>query len=497
MGSAWRGVGIVYFCRMPDRPNLLLITTDQQRFDTIHAAGNPYIRTPNLDWLLESGIHFSRGYTDAPVCAPARATMITGRHYWNNPPKIGHFGQLTVEEGTVSLPEVLTQHGYQTKAVGKMHYHPPRQNFGWEDMEILEDYYREMQRHPEKGIPADTGLGQNQMEPGISTVDESNSLTHWIVDRSIDFLETRDPSRPFCLYTSFSKPHPPFDPCLSYWLQYQNAPVPEPVYGDWSASAEEIPPGWMAPTWNLNGADRFGPELLEDVRRAYYAMITQVDYNLGLLFARLRELDLLENTLIIFTADHGEMLGDHHMGAKTTFLEPSAHVPFLVRPPEGERYEGLRGTSCETLACLADIMATSFGAAQVPKDLTRRDGIDLIEAAKGTASRDALSGTCRPFHCEIEGWHKFIFCEQGGAELLFDLENDPQERENLTESPAHAEILGRLRRRMADRLKKMDSPAVRDGKLISASDPLSRTEARTKTWPGHHHPLNTPHDVMH
>lgn len=482
---------------MPERPNLLLITTDQQRFDTIHAAGNPFIRTPNLDWLLESGIHFSRGYTDAPLCAPARSTLITGRHFWNHPQGIGHFGQPTVEAGIDSLPAVLTRHGYQTKAVGKMHYHPPRQNYGWEDMEILEDYYRAMQKAPGHGVPANTGLGQNQMEPGISTVDETQSLTHWIVDQSIDFLETRDPSRPFCLYTSFSKPHPPFDPCLSYWLQYAHAEVPPRTTGNWSADPASIPGGWMGPTWNLNGADAFSDEEVRQVRRAYYALITQIDYNLGLLFARLRELDLLENTLILFTADHGEMLGDHFMGAKSLFLEPSAHVPFLIRPPRGDRNDSLRGTECPTIACLADVMATFFGAAGIPDEVPRRDGIDLLEAARGNVKREHFSGSLRPFHCEMEGTTKYLFCEQGGSELLFDLETDPYEQLNRAEDPDAREILQRLRSRLAGRLAAMGSEAVSHGALQATGPALTRAEARTKTWPGHHHPLHTPNDVMH
>lgn len=178
----------------------------------------------------------------------------------------------------------------------------------------------------------DHGVGQNEMEPALSTVDESHSLTRWTVERAVDFLETRDETRPFFLHVGFAKPHPPLDPCRSYWQMYRDAEVPEPRYGDWSKQPAKIPAGFMGPTSSLNGCDRFSPALLRDVRRAYYACLTQIDYNLGCVFARMRELGLLDNTLIIFSSDHGEMLGDHHMGAKTVFLEGSAHVPLLVRP---------------------------------------------------------------------------------------------------------------------------------------------------------------------
>ena len=225
-----------------NKPNLLLITTDQHRFDALGCAGNAHIRTPHLDYLANTGIRFTRGYSDAPVCATARATLITGRHYYNMPKGIGNFGQPATTDATKTLPAQLAQHGYQTRLVGKAHYVPERCNYGWQHMELLEDYYREMARHPERGVPMDHGLGQNEMYPALATVPESHSLTHWTVRRSIEFLETRDPTRPFCLHTSFSKPHPPWDPCLNYWQLYQNATMPEAHLGNLSNEASDVAP---------------------------------------------------------------------------------------------------------------------------------------------------------------------------------------------------------------------------------------------------------------
>lgn len=338
---------------MGDRPNVLLITTDQQRFDTIHAAGNPHIRTPNLNWLADNGIRCSNAYTDCPVCVPARATIMTGKH--------GHSMGLVTNGG-------------------KMHFNPRRCNHGFEHMEILEDYYRHMAAHPEKGVPMNHGLGQNVMEPGVSTVDETASLTHWTVDRSIDFLETRDDTRPFFLWTSFAKPHPPLDPCRNYWEMYRDRPVPAPVRGDWSAMLDDVPPGFLASSFHLNMCHRFSDDLIADIRRAYYACITQIDYNLGMLFARLRELDLLENTWIMFTSDHGEMLGDHRMGAKSVGMEGSAHIPMLVKPPggHGSADDRLRGLLVERLA------AAGSDAVRDGKLVCRNPGLGLEDLLKNT-----------------------------------------------------------------------------------------------------------------
>lgn len=483
----------------PDRPNLLLITTDQQRFDTIATTGSPHMLTPNLDFLVETGVHFSRCYSDAPVCAPARATLLTGQHYHRMPPGYGHFGQPSAHRPDLTLPAVLTRAGYQTASFGKLHYHPPRCNYGYEHAEILEDYYRYMARHPHLGRPMAHGLGQNQMQPGLATVEEAHSLTHWIVDRAVNFLETRDPTRPFFLNLGFSKPHPPFDPPLAYFLMYQNRPVPEPLYGDWSADPAAIHPGLMAPTWGLNGADRFDPEVIRLVRRAYYALISHIDYTMGVLLARLRELKLLDTTHIIFTSDHGEMLGDHHMGAKTTFLEPSAHVPMIYRPARGYGGDPLQpGSRCDAVVCLADVYRTFTTAAGVtPPADAAPDSLDLAAVAAGTARRDILFGRCTGFHMALRGHHKYLFHDTG-AELLFDLSADPMEQRNLIASDAHSQTLDSLRRALADEMTRTNYPQAVKAGLPTACKPLpNRRIARAHTWPGHHHPDHTPEDVLH
>lgn len=483
----------------PGRPNLLLITTDQQRFDTINATGASHMLTPNFDYLVETGVYFARCYSDAPVCAPARSTLLTGRHYHNNPPGIGHFGQPTTERPDLTLPAVLTRAGYQTASVGKLHAHPPRATYGYEFTEILEDYYRHMARHPHLGRPMAHGLGQNQMQPAVATVDEAHSLTRWTVDRAIDFLETRDPTRPFFLHVGFSKPHPPFDPPLTYLLLYQNRTLPEPVYGEWSAEPDRIHPDLLGPTWNLSGVDRLRPDVVRLARQAYYALITHIDYTLGALLARLRELELLDNTHILVTSDHGEMLGDHHMGAKTTFLEPSAHVPMIYRPARHDANDSLApGTRCDGLVCLADVYRTFASAAgvAVPHGAAP-DSLDLADVATGRGRREVLFGRCGGFHMALRGRHKYIFHE-AGAELLFDLASDPDERQDLSRDPAWAGVLDQLRRDLAETMLRTNyAHAVRDGLPHACQTAPDRRTARARSWPGHHSPDHTPHDVLH
>ncbi len=476
------------------RPNILLITTDQQRFDTIGALGNPHIYTPHLNWLVDEGISFSRCYSDSPVCVPARCTIMTGKHGYT----LGITGNAESVQAMTknpTLPGLLTANGYQTRAQGKMHFQPMRANYGFEHMELPMDYYRERHRNAHAGLPKEHGVGENEVEPVISTVDELHSLTHWTVQRSVDFLETRDDTRPFFLWTSFTKPHPPFDPCANYWALYQNKDLPLPVYGDWSKDMAGIPQGFMRPTYCLNNAYRMSDEQLKDYKRAYYACITQVDYSLGLLFARMRELKLFENTWIIFTTDHGDMLGDHHMGAKSIFLEGSAHIPLLVRPPSNSPESSLlKGSSCATVVNLTDIMPTilKLAGTDCPNSL---DGRDLLELCSKPEQQRTFYGNCDYTHfAVIKGDYKYTWTAYGGAELFFNLKKDPCEQSDLLASSPDAQQLENMRKLLFEFLEEHDSKWIKDGELIF--DPAPAGPQDIAKWPGFHSTVH-PSDVLH
>jgi arylsulfatase A-like enzyme len=477
---------------MPEPRHLLLITTDQQRFDTIAAGGNPHILTPHLDWLCDRGIRFTRCYADSPICGPSRHTIMTGRHAFHQQVDFNCWHPTPIDPAT-TLAGLLTRTGYQTRAQGKMHFHTERQHLGFESMELLADYYREMRRYG-RPLPMDTGLGQNELVPAIGTVHESESLTRWVATRSTDFLDTRDPTRPFFLHASFSKPHPPLDPPANYWALYQHREVPAPWRGDW-VDDRDTWTSFADSMWALNCIDRFPAETVRDARRAYYALITHIDYTLGHIFARLRELKLLDNTTIIFTSDHGDLLGDHRLGGKSVFLEGSAHIPMLVMPAKGMVDDRLRGGTCDTLACLADVMPTFLGVAGVAMP-EGRDGVDLLAVAQGRlAGRTALHGEALNNHMVIEGRHKLVFSSAGGAELLFDLEADPREERDLVRAGTHAEVHARLRGLMLERLRRTGHPAGRDG-VLKADRPRYEERASRGFWPGFHS-LVEPNDVCH
>lgn len=424
------------------RDNILLITTDQQRFDTLNAWGNKSIFTPHLNYMAAMGISFTNCYASCPICVPSRTTIMTGRQGFesgvvSNETHESFMRQCTEERTT--LPAVLTDAGYQTCAKGKMHFEPARAHYGFEHMRLPLDYMRDYDKKQNLARPKVHGIGECEMEPVISTVDVKDSITTWIADEAIDFLETRDTTRPFFLWTSFTKPHPPFDPCRDFWELYDKIPMPAPVTGDWSETVETTPQGFLAGAYENTNMHLLGDEQKLASRRAYYACITQVDYELGRIFGALREHDLFKNTWIIFTSDHGEMLGDHHMSQKNLFFEGSAHVPLLIMPPQGRNLP--HNYSEEALTDLADIYPTILAMAGV-KSPIQGSGCNLLEPVP--KNRLFFGNSLNKNFCVMKDKMKLVYSAVGDHKLLFDLNKDPMEQHDLSKDPAYQDIFREL-----------------------------------------------------
>lgn len=479
---------------MANNQNVILITTDQQRFDTIQALGNDAIYTPHLNWLCDEGITFNDMYADCPICLASRTTIMTGvKGYVSGMCSNGDLLQPAIMQKYPSLPKVLTENGYQTKAVGKMHFYPVRAHHGFEHIELPMDYYRMMKKLG-GDQPKEHGIGENEIAPVISTVDDQHSLTHWTVERSIDFLETKDPTKPFFLWTSFAKPHPPFDPCANYWNLYETADMPLPVKGDWSQDVESMPKGFLQHTYLLNNVHRFTDKQKQASKRAYYACISHIDYNLGLLLARLRELNLFDNTWIIFTSDHGEMLGDHNMGAKMTFFEGAAHVPMIIKPPVGhplyKSHKGKRISGVNELSSIYNTILDMVGIEQ--KEYANHSLLDF-EWAKQDKT---YYGACESVNYAVmEGGFKYIYTRNFGDEVLFNLKEDPYEQHNLAVLPEYAEKRAELRAKLYAWAKEYE-PSLVDGDDLAVKEGFVKTEGAAH-WPGYHSKTWEDADVLH
>ena len=185
---------------MAERPNIILVTTDQQRFDTLAPYAPTFLRTPHLDHLMRDGVVFDRAYADCPICVASRATILTGKYARTHGlPNNRSTSTAICREGT--LPTMLRGLGYQTAAIGKMHFGPERARHGFDEMILPADYYREMSRNGLDLQPMRHGLGQNELYPGMATVPECRTLTSWIAEQCVEYIKVRrDPTAPFFLW---------------------------------------------------------------------------------------------------------------------------------------------------------------------------------------------------------------------------------------------------------------------------------------------------------
>ncbi|MCG3181494.1 MAG: Arylsulfatase [Phycisphaerae bacterium] len=471
-----------------DRPNIVLITADQQRYDTTRPLAPPWMRTPHFDDLAARGVVFSRAYSDCPLCVPARVSIMTGQqtmtHGCNgNRPTADVMGRDATQPGR------LRALGYQTAAIGKMHFGPQRVRHGFDEMILPQDYYLHMRRLG-YDVPQPTrhGLGQNELYPTMATVPEALTLTNWIAQQCVEYIrERRDPSVPFFLWCSFPKPHPPLDPPEPYYSMYRDCDIPAPAVGDW-ATDDRCPAAFLRhrQSWST---DRLTPQVLREARAAYYGLITQNDYNMGRVLAALQDLDLFDEAMILYASDHGEYLGDHGTSAKTFFHEPSAHVPMLLRMPMS--YAGCpNDVTCDAPVTLADVLPTCVAAAggRCGDDV---EGLDLAALARGEVPRrEYLEATGTPgqrYAAITDGRWKFMWYAEGGTEQLFDIEGDPRELHDLSGSPGAQADRGRLRSELIRRLAARGSDLVSRGDFV-AQPPAGDSEAdrRRRYWPGYH-----------
>lgn len=480
-----------------NRPNIILIFCDQMRGDALGADGNPYIRTPNLDYLAALGGRFNHAYSAVPSCLPARATLWTGQNQW-------HTGVLGMGRGQGPIPcdfphtlaGELTRHGYRTHLVGKGHFSPQRAPMGFETLELDEsgrmptsEFRRWFADNAPSGVtPDDHGVDWNSWHARPWHTEERLHPTYWTMSRAIDFLNHYDEPRPFFLNISFARPHSPYDPPQHYFDMYNDPDhVPEPHVGDWAAMHDDPETALNPNAWR----GRMTADQIRRARAGYYGSISFIDTQIGRLMNWLRRHPSVNsNTWIVFTSDHGDMQGDHHLWRKTYAYEGSTRIPFLIVPPQGARDRPVRGVVDEVVE-LRDVMPTLLAVAGVP-DPGTMDGANLVPLLDGPAEawRACIHGehsTCYAEAQEMQfvtdGRRKFVWLPRIGVEQFFDLEADPGECRNLVDDPAAAEEVARWRGYLIAELDQRDCGWVQDGKLHCPAEPLV-SPYKTVRWQG-------------
>ena len=459
------------------RPNLLLILTDHWRGDSLGRLGHPAADTPHLDSLSAGGTTFTSAYTPCPSCIAARRSLMTGMTPYTQ-------GMVGYQDGKPwdydhTLAGTLRDGGYQTVNIGKTHFHPSRAHLGFEQLTTSQDYSEWLAGQPgqagvEKfahGVPPNSWIGR----PNFLL--EHQMEEFWLVTRALDFLGHRDPTRPFFLCLSFNGPHPPWCPPQVYYDQFINRDLPNPAIGDWADHhADSATYPMDVNQWRGRVADH----VMQRARAAYFAYLAFLDAQIGRLVETMSRSGVLGETLTLFTSDHGEMLGDHHLWRKTYAYEASSRVPFILRPPAA--FVAPRNVEVGPPVTVGweDIMPTLLDAAgeAIPDTVEGRSVLPLVRG-QTDGWRPFYHGEHSPcYHPEnanqflTDGLWKYIWNPITGQEQFFYLQEDPHECRDL--APAGGSELDHWRARMVTELEHREEGLSDGEKLIPGQVPVWR-----------------------
>ncbi len=465
------------------RPNILILYTDQQRWDALGANGNQEVITPNLDALASDGVSFKRHFVQNPVCMPSRISMLSGRY----PSTLGitRMG-VPVPEDIVTLPHTLKQYGYRTANIGKLHFLPhanrdhslPHPAYGFDHLEIAdepgvyEDAYRAWvrRRAPEQidsisaGIPPASRVWQRTMGIDDGVVHRGDpegrhdfdraipfaadaGLTHsaFVGEQTIEFIGQTGEA-PFLCIAGFYSPHAPWMAPRKYLELYDVEKLSPPEFPDRiNAQRPQAPEA------------QFSDAQLRRARQGYYAMISEVDHYVGRILDSLEANGKRNDTIVVFTSDHGEWLGDHlRYGKGYPAADAVSRVPLIISAPEGLRDQAHNGV-VEAI----DIVPTLLELAgiQIPTFLQGQSLAGLIERGDQPGKSIALT--------EGDGWkclrtdrYRYLV-HADGRESLWDIEADPGEYFDVAPRGDYAGALADCRKTLLQRLLEIERPRPR------------------------------------
>jgi len=448
------------------RPNILILHTDQQRWDTIRAAGNAAMHTPNLDRLAARGALLERCYVQNPVCMPSRASLLSGRYP----------SATTVTSNGIEMPQdirciqhMLGDAGYFTGVIGKLHFlnHSARDHrrahprYGFDHLQICDepgcyrDAYREWVREQDPaqldavncGLPPARAQWEQMMRwegtvrepveregftPQVFAGDDRLTNACFVADRSVQFLRERG-ERPWMLFAGFYHPHSPLIPPRSCVDLYEGVEIPPPVRAEHEGIHRLL-------------EGRSDADILE-MRRYYYAMVSDVDRNVGRILDDLDERGMTEDTVVVFTSDHGDYMGDHgKVGKGTPGYDCIMRVPCLISYP-GEIEPGTRVGGLVEAVDLVPTLLDYAGVVREP-ELQGRSMRPLLEGDASAARDSVYAEYTRP---GSPSWaqvrtDRWMYCANtAGRELLFDLEADPHELHDRFGDADLSEALAEMR----------------------------------------------------
>ena len=452
---------------MSTRPNVLLIMTDQQRPDTMGFRGETPCRTPNIDRIAREGISFDRAITPCPLCLPSRASLFTGVYPTQNDMMDAHVGYLD----DCQMLDHFRGAGYQINYAGKWHMgegnigdftdrhagdSTPEYSQWCKDQGLIDGW---MFNDPETRTTRTPSMSIPKVHVQDLPVDKTNEA--YVTDFAIEMLESRDKDKPFFQVCSFNGPHPPFMIPEPYFSMYNSDDVTEPE--NFGPQAGEVKPNQTSFYRDLfnDHSDDF-----KDWRASfavYWGFVTMIDDHIGRLLKTLETEGLLDNTIIIFTSDHGENLGSHGLWQKMVPYSQSVQVPLLLRAP----MVNLADVRTDTPASLID-MAPTLAALCGLEKLPEWSGANLIDEFANPSDDRAVFSMQRPLGdwMKTTDWRmiergqlKYVWYADGSNEL-FDLEEDRFETQNLIDDAKYSDRLASLRAELGDFLAKTNDPML-------------------------------------
>lgn len=423
---------------MDKRPNILWIFSDQHRAAAMSCAGDPNVQTPHLDRLAAEGIRFTNAYANSPMCAPFRASLYTGQYISTH--GVSCLFKPLLPERQIMLPQVLQQHGYHTSHMGKWHlsggdcpshFVSPYFRPGWDEWMGWENSNR----------PFNTAYGKGDMPVPMYTLD--GYQTDVMTDMTIEWLHNYDSDKPWFHVMSFEPPHPPNEAPDEYMARYADADI-------------QLRP-------NVDPND---PKIESYIQshRAYYAQISNMDDNIGRLIKALEENGELDNTIMFYFSDHGDMMGSHGRRNKEVAYQESTNIPFIVRYPDN-----INARSTDAFISSVDIMPSLLGllGLPVPDDVEGMDCSMVFTGDDNAAPDSVLFQFDRPFfsfreHHELhyrgirQGDWKYIAHYYPERSQLFNLSEDPYELRNRINDATCTRIKSDLRKQLHNKLMSLD-----------------------------------------
>jgi len=469
------------------RPNILFIMVDEMRWNAMSCAGNPIVKTPNLDRLAQLGTRFATAYTVAPICTPSRYSFFTSRY--------AHVhgstdNQTPLREPQVLLPTILKGLGYETAISGKLHFIPANLDY---DFDYFWSFANEgpgklprwpedlARKHPElKGrgiIPGsqpfpDDPLGQDLAKLAYPKED---TQTFWITDRALDYLRLRNKEKPFFLFVSYLDPHSPSHLPEPYFSMFDPKDMPVPTIPE--AIKKERPQVLKDPKGRAGRHLIDNEEIIRAMTASYYATVKMVDDEVGRLVKQVEADGLTDNTIILFTADHGNMLGDLGRWFKGVMYEGSSRIPLMIKAANAsalaEQFN--RGKVIGEIVENIDVMPTLCEMIGAPLPSQGIQGKSMVRLVSGSetkwknrafAERGSMMVRTAQYKL-IKNFSKDIRRGQGEYEL-YNLTKDPKEEHDLAKDPGCGKVVQELRAQLETWQKDIPPWPVIAGVEVSA-----------------------------